>query len=119
MRKRNNRIVLRLTEEELKSLNQRAKDSKYAREHYIRTILFKLEVPQPRPNEDYYKCLQELLRIGNNINQMAIVAHKNQQIEEFNLLKNEIEGIYNLRHLMLKDRTLPIPFSINLNQESE
>jgi hypothetical protein len=74
MRKRTNEIKLRLTDDELSSLTERAKASGYSREGYIRSLLGG-HIPRPMPPPDYHAMMKELHHIGNNLNQIAQKAH--------------------------------------------
>ena len=74
MIKRQNEIKIRLTDKELEAINRRAKESGYAREHYIRTVLDG-RIPKPMPPMDYHKMMNEFRHIGANLNQIAHKAH--------------------------------------------
>ena len=74
MIKRLNEIKIRLTDKELEDINKRAKESGYAREHYIRTVLNGC-IPKPMPPMDYHKMMNEFRCIGTNLNQIAHKAH--------------------------------------------
>jgi hypothetical protein len=74
MRKRINEIKVRLTDEELSALTERAKMCGYSREAYVRTLLSGY-IPQPMPPPDYHAMMKELHHIGNNLNQIAQKTH--------------------------------------------
>jgi len=63
-----------LNEDEAATLNNRAKESGYSREAYIRTLLDG-RIPRPMPPPDYHAMMRELHGIGNNLNQVAQKAH--------------------------------------------
>lgn len=75
MRKRNNRIWVRLTDQERESLDRRVKKTGLTREAYLR-FLISGHVPREQPPPDYYAMMQELNAIGNSINQIARVANR-------------------------------------------
>ena len=74
MLKRTNAIKIRLTDKELERLNKRAKESGYAREHYIRTLI-EGNIPRPMLPLDYHAMMREFHAIGTNLNQIAYKAH--------------------------------------------
>ena len=94
-RKRNNRIHICLTDDELVHVNELAKLSGLSREAYTR-MLYKNLVPRPCPSTELLECIQQLRRIGNNINQIAFVANATNNIDSsyfkecFQEIQNEI-----------------------------
>lgn len=74
MEKRNIEIKVRLNRKEADNLFKRVKRSRLSREAYIRHLINDL-VPQDAPPPDYYAMMQQLYRIGNNLNQIAQKAH--------------------------------------------
>ncbi|WP_270778507.1 plasmid mobilization protein [Holdemanella biformis] len=79
--KRKNEIKLRLTDKELEQLNEDVKKTGYSREAYIRSMLIKYRVPKPMPPESFNNTIYYLRKIGNNINQLAIIANKTGNID--------------------------------------
>ena len=74
MRKRNNRVVFYLNDDELAALNCKVQKSALSRETYLRQLINGL-VPRDAPPPDYYAMMREIYHIGNNINQIAQKAH--------------------------------------------
>ena len=74
MRKRNNRVWVRLNDEEFSELTQKIKQSGYPREVFIRKVL-KEAIVREAPPADYPKLLRALSQIGNNLNQIAATAN--------------------------------------------
>ena len=74
MRKRKNRVVFYLSDDELAVLNHRVQKSALSREAYLRQLINGL-VPRDAPPPDYYAMMRELYHIGNNMNQIAQKAH--------------------------------------------
>ena len=74
MEKRNIEIKVRLNRKEADNLFKRVKRSRLSREAYISHLINDL-VPQDAPPPDYYAMMQQLYRIGNNLNQIAKKAH--------------------------------------------
>ena len=74
MRKRNNRMTLRLDDRELKVLTKAAERTGVPKEVYLRMLILG-NVPKEKPNIDFYNMTRELNAIGNSINQIAKVAN--------------------------------------------
>ena len=72
--KRSHEIKVRLSDEELQTLNASARECRLSRESYIRMRL-KGYIPKPTPSFELIKTLNELRYIGNNINQIAKAAN--------------------------------------------
>ncbi len=75
MRNRNNRIVFYLNDSELKRLNSNVKKCGMSREAYLRKVISGV-TPKELPTIDYISIVYELSKIGTNIHQIAIKAHK-------------------------------------------
>jgi len=74
MQKRKVVIKFRLDEKEADHLNKRVQISGLSRESYLRQLLKGL-VPMNLPPPDYFAMMNELHRIGVNLNQIAQKAH--------------------------------------------
>ena len=74
MRKRNDKIQVRLSKQETENLQKKAKRRHNSVAAYLRHLINDL-VPQESPPLDYYAMAQQLYRIGNNLNQIAQKAH--------------------------------------------
>lgn len=83
---RNRKLTIRLSEDELQRLNYVVSQSGMSKESYVR-LLLKGYLPKGKPTEDYLEMIQELRRIGNNINQIAMIAHKTKNINDTKYLK--------------------------------
>ena len=74
MNSRNIEIKVRLNRKEAESLNKRVRKSRLSREAYL-CHLINGSVPRDAPPPDYYSMMRELYHVGNNINQIAQMAH--------------------------------------------
>ena len=74
MLKRNMKITFRLNESEHEKFKKRVKKSGLNQEAYIRHIITGL-VPADVPPPDFFAMMNELRRIGVNLNQIAQKAH--------------------------------------------
>lgn len=86
MSRRNKAVVIRFTEDEWKALNDKVKKAKMPRERFCRSILLGAKVNAP-PDADYLTLIDEVRRVGINLNQLLRVAYvlpnhiDNQRIE--------------------------------------
>ena len=85
MRRRNNRIVIHVSDEELASINANANTLKLSREKYIREILSNTKLVVPPPIE-YRYLINEFNRIGNNLNQLMKQVNATHSINENDLI---------------------------------
>lgn len=74
VRKRNNRVQVRLDNKEHQAFMKAVKKSRLSQEVYLRHLINGV-VPQDAPPPDYYAMMQQLYRIGNSLNQIAQKAH--------------------------------------------
>ena len=72
--KRNIEIKVRLNRKEADNLFKRVKRSRLSREAYLRHLIND-KIPQEAQPPDYYSMMQQLYRIGTNLNQIAQKAH--------------------------------------------
>lgn len=74
MRNRNVKIQIWLNKKEAESLQKKANRCNISVAAYIRHLINDL-IPQEAPPPDYYSMMQQLYRVGNNLNQIAQKAH--------------------------------------------
>jgi len=74
MRKRNVHIQFWLNRKEAEELDKKVKRSGLSRESYLRHLVNGV-VPQDEPPRDYYAMMNQLHRIGINLNQIAFKAN--------------------------------------------
>ena len=74
MRKRNNRVSVRFTDEELDYFKSLVERTGLSAEEYLRQTI-KGVVPRDSPPADYYKMMRQLYHVGNALNQIAQKAH--------------------------------------------
>lgn len=74
MQRRIKAVVIRFTEDEWKALNDKVKKAKMPRERFCRSILLGAKVNAP-PDADYVSLINEVRRVGVNLNQLIRVAH--------------------------------------------
>lgn len=74
MRKRNYRVEIYFTKNELETLTKKVHKSGLSREGYCRRALND-SVIKEAPPADLSKLIYEMRRIGNNLNQLLAVVH--------------------------------------------
>lgn len=80
MRKRNIQILIRLNENENKILLKSIEDTGMTKGKYIRSLICG-NVPKQKPSVDFFDTINQLRRIGNNLNQLVMIAHKTRSID--------------------------------------
>ena len=80
MRKRNIRLMIRLNEKENILLIDKVRKSGLSKEAYIRYLISGY-IPMEKPSQDFFDMIDQLRRIGNNINQLVMIAHKTGSID--------------------------------------
>ena len=70
----------RISESDSQLLTEKAKACGLSRSAYLRKLLHGHQ-PKELPPLDYYKMMQELKQIGNNLNQIAYVANSTGSID--------------------------------------
>ena len=74
MRKRSIQITLWLDEDEKKKLNDNASKTGLSISSYLRSLIVGYK-PKELPSDDLYELLNQIRRIGNNLNQIARKAN--------------------------------------------
>lgn len=74
VRKRNNRVQVRLDNKEHQAFMKAVRKSGLSQEVYLRHLI-NGAVPQDAPPPDYFAMMRELHGIGKNLNQIAQKAH--------------------------------------------
>ena len=74
MRTRNHRVVFYLNDKEFEAFEQKAKRSSRSREAFIRKAILEVQIKE-LPPADLYKLIWEIRRVGNNIDQILMIAN--------------------------------------------
>ena len=74
MKKRNHEIKIRFSPDELASLNAQAKKAGISREQFCRNAIQGVVIRE-NPPADLYKLIWEIRRVGNNIDQILMIAN--------------------------------------------
>lgn len=111
MRKRNHDIHLRLNDQEYQMLKKNCELSKLTSQQFLRSLI-QLEMPTEKPHEDFFETIKQLRYIGNNINQLAMMANKNEYLDK-NLLLKELD-LLNNQILEIREKVY-LPTSISID----
>ena len=74
MRTRNHRVVFYLNDREFEDFEQKAKRSSRSREAFIRRAIQEVQIKE-LPPADLHKLIWEIRRVGNNIDQILMIAN--------------------------------------------
>lgn len=74
MRGRTNQIIIRLSDEELADLNEKAGKVRGSREQFIRQCISGAVIREA-PSVDVPKLIQEIRRVGSNLKQILRIAN--------------------------------------------
>ena len=74
MRTRNHRVVFYLNDREFKAFEEKAKRSSRSREAFIRKAIEDVQIKE-LPPADLHKLIWEIRRVGNNIDQILMIAN--------------------------------------------
>ena len=70
---RNQSFIVRMTKDELQTLDKKVKKTGLSRESYVRTLC-KEKTPVEIPSADYYALIREVRALGEIMNQIAYKA---------------------------------------------
>ena len=91
MEKRNNCIILRLSQKELEELNIKVTKSGLSRESFIRQVLSGATLSE-RPSKDLLQVIKQLQYISNNMNQIAMRANATNMVDALSY-RNEVNKL--------------------------
>ena len=79
-RKRTHRVEVAMNDKEYQKFLEHVHECGVSKQAYL-LCLISQRIPQPKPNKDFYDMVKQLRKIGNNLNQLCIVANKTGNIE--------------------------------------
>lgn len=85
-RSRPYRVYVHLNKNELDKLNLTVQKSGLNRETFLRTLINGY-IPREKPSQSFFEMVQQLRKIGNNINQLTMIAHRTNSIDIMKLKK--------------------------------
>lgn len=97
MRERNIEFHLRLNDIENDKLEELAMQSKLSKSDIIRKLILENEIKE-KPDKEFYKVMNELSKIGINLNQIATKVNSTNEfdIEYYKEQVNEIKNFTSL-----------------------
>lgn len=105
MRKRNCRVVVYFSKDELDALTKKIRKSHLSREGFIRAAVAGKEV-KDGPTADVPALIQEVRRVGNNLNQLLKRANSTGLLDVPQLRK-EMTGLRTVEKLIVDSYTMP------------
>ena len=93
MRERNIEFHLRLNDIENDKLGELAMQSKLSKSDIIRKLILENEIKE-KPDKEFYKVMNELSKIGINLNQIATKEYYKEQVNEIKNFTSLIKEKY-------------------------
>lgn len=91
---RKHEIKIRLSKDELDSLNEKVNQTNLSREEFCR-LLFKDAVIKAKPSNDTHRLVYEMRKIGGNINALVAKAHTYKNVDA-DALRSELSCLHKL-----------------------
>lgn len=88
-RKRKHLINFRLNDEELIKLNNKLSKSSLSKQEYIKSCVLDKKIYERLPLE-YFKLINEINHLGNNLNQIARSINSNNEVLDKTILDNQL-----------------------------
>lgn len=104
------RFLVNVTEDELKHIDACVTSAKMSRSQYTRMLYSKV-IPRTCPSKELLEVLDQLRRIGVNINQIAYVANKTNSIDSnyFKTCQSELQmAISEIKNIMQRSYPLEV-----------
>lgn len=79
-RRRTHRIEVALDDKEYDKFKQNVQLCNMTQQKYLYSLITHHE-PKPLPTQDFFLMIEQLRRIGNNLNQLVMIAHKTGSID--------------------------------------
>lgn len=92
-RKRTHRVEVAMNDQEYEKFLSSVHDCGLSQQAYL-LLLIKDRVPQPLPSDDFQEVIRQLRKIGNNLNQLTVIAHKTGSIDVMKY-KEDIKSLNN------------------------
>lgn len=109
--------MIRLTSEEYQELEKQIAKTGLSKEGYLR-LLIKGNTPVESPPLAYHELINQLRKIGTNLNQIAYKAHALNKIETEDYMKNMIDLQATILKIM-EGITQPRKYGSDSNLESQ
>lgn len=111
-RKRKHRIEVAMNDQEYNEFIKNVEQCGLSKQSYL-LLLTKNMIPQPLPCDDFQEVIRQLRYIGNNINQLTMIANKTQKIDILKL--NQMRDELNKQILEIRKKVfLPKKYDLNI-----
>ncbi|MBR5874745.1 MAG: hypothetical protein IKY90_08445 [Oscillospiraceae bacterium] len=97
---RKHEIKIRLSKEELDSLNLKVAKTNLSREEFCR-LCFKEVAIKAKPSDDTHRLIYEIRKIGGNINALVVRAHIYKSVDT-DAMRYELYNLHNLEKQVAK-----------------
>lgn len=87
-RKRNHRMTCRLNDEEYEKVLIKISKSGLSKQEYILSCILNKRISE-KLNLDFYKLINEINHVGNNLNQISRILNSKNPILENEVLENQ------------------------------
>ena len=114
-RKRTHEIHLRLNDKEYAALERNSKKCGLPQQTYLRYMCRNV-IPREAPQAEFFECLTELRRIGNNLNQLARIANRGEFLQEDYYVRNA-EKLWDVIHELIQSIVFPEDFKKDYLEE--
>lgn len=98
IRNRRHSVLVRLNEQELAHLHKLVHQSGLPQEKLLRKVITGYQV-KAAPLIEYHEIIKQLLMIGNNLNQIAVLAHATGEFDSSRYADNYKSLINQLLHI--------------------
>lgn len=79
-RKRTHRVEVAMNDQEYGKFLDSVHACGLTKQAYL-LFLISNRIPQPLPSDDFQEVIRQLRKIGNNLNQITVIAHKTGSID--------------------------------------
>lgn len=79
-RKRTHRVEVAMNDQEYEKFLTSVHDCGLSQQAYL-LLLIKNRIPRPLPSDDFQEVIRQLRKIGSNLNQITMIAHKTESID--------------------------------------
>lgn len=79
-RKRTHRVEVAMNDQEYKKFIDSVHACGLSQQAYL-LFLITDRIPQPLPSDDFQEVIKQLRMIGNNLNQLTVIAHKTGSVD--------------------------------------
>ena len=98
MRKRNCRLEVRFTKDELSDLSKKARKAGMSNGGFVRHIVSGVEIKEAPP-ADFYALMREVKRVGSNLDQLLKLAYS-KGLLDVPAIRKSLDEIHNTERML-------------------